>query len=490
MKLYDYQEKIVQETITALPPYNNVGIKLPCGGGKTIIACELIRYHLSEGKRCLFIVDRTELIEQSSDKLTKYGIDHGIIQAGNSNYNPWVSVHIASIQTLSRRNQIPDVGFVIVDEFHTMYKHNKLIVSNPDIQCVGLSATPWSVGLKDIWHHLVVGPSTQELIDRGALVAPKTYSPSLYDVSGVQINAGKFNNKQLSSAVNKKHLVADVVENWLENGEGRKTICFATDTDHARALSDQFTQNGVKSEYLSWRTDKDERKHILKSFSDGHTEMICNVDILSKGYDEPTASCLIDAAPTMSLIRHIQKNRVTRTCEGKIDALIFDHAGNSLRHCDVTDPTPDHMICGSEKYTIKPLKSVDPKERVCANPICGVIKPIHWRGRVCQICGHESAPPPPKVKIKTVEGKLTRKEKSEPTEAELKTDYESKYKWYRMFIWYGKENHYKDGWAAYRYKDRYGEWPPRSMAMNATPYKPDSKIITYLRISTAKRKRT
>lgn len=64
-------------------------LMLPTGSGKTFIASEMIRSALARGmQRCLFVCDRIELINQTSERFAADGIDHGVIQAQHPCYAP------------------------------------------------------------------------------------------------------------------------------------------------------------------------------------------------------------------------------------------------------------------------------------------------------------------------------------------------------------------------------------------------------------------
>src|SRR5436190_16146417 len=72
----------------------------PTGSGKTVIAAELIRDAVAQGKRVLFLVHRRELVSQSARKLYDAGIDPGIILAGGPEMRLAQPVQVASIPTL------------------------------------------------------------------------------------------------------------------------------------------------------------------------------------------------------------------------------------------------------------------------------------------------------------------------------------------------------------------------------------------------------
>ena len=318
--LRPYQSDALNEVRAAFASgFKRVVLQLPCGGGKTQIAATMIRGAVDKGRKCLFVCDRIELIDQTSKRFDAEGIPHGVIQGQHERCRPYEPVQICSIQTLGARKRWPDAEFIIQDECHSRYATmDKIIARWGNVPMVGLSATPWSKGLGKSWEHLVVGTTTGELIDLGFLVPFRVYGPQGPDLSKVKTVAGEYHEGQLAEAVDQPKLVADIVSTWLKLGEDRQTICFATNILHSRHIVAQFKAAGVKAEHIDAYSDTEERRSILKRFEDGDTRIVSSVDILTKGYDQPLASCMIDARPTKSLILHAQKTgRVLRISPGK-----------------------------------------------------------------------------------------------------------------------------------------------------------------------------
>ncbi|MFP3339595.1 helicase-related protein, partial [Micrococcus sp. SIMBA_131] len=80
-------------------------------------------------------------------------------------------------------------------------------------------------------------------------------------------------------------------------------------------------------------TDKEGRTETINAFRRGEIKVLCNVAVLTKGFDAPETGCVVLARPTKSLMLHIQMiGRGLRTADGKQDCIIIDHAGNCLRN--------------------------------------------------------------------------------------------------------------------------------------------------------------
>ena len=95
-------------------------LKANCGFGKTVLAAYFIKEAVKKDLRCLFVVDRIVLANQTDNVFSKYGISCGIWQADNPKFFPFRQVQIGSVQTLNRRD-IEEYQLIIIDEVHTWY---------------------------------------------------------------------------------------------------------------------------------------------------------------------------------------------------------------------------------------------------------------------------------------------------------------------------------------------------------------------------------
>lgn len=88
----------------------------PTGFGKTEIAIALLEAAKTKGSRTAMILDRIVLCEQTSQRLDKYGIDHGVLQSGHWRYRPQEYIQVCSAQTLEKRGNVDGVSLLIIDE--------------------------------------------------------------------------------------------------------------------------------------------------------------------------------------------------------------------------------------------------------------------------------------------------------------------------------------------------------------------------------------
>lgn len=451
--LYDYQEAAIERLRIALSNGSlRPLLQAPTGAGKTVIAASVVEMALAKAKRVAFCVPAIELIDQTIRAFYDEGITQvGVIQA-NHHMTDWVKpIQVCSVQSVSRRSW-PRVDLVIIDEAHRRFKaYEKWMRECPQVPFVGLSATPWTKGLGHVYSDLIVAATTKELIARGKLAPFKVYAPSRPDLTGVRTTGGDYNEGDLDKVRAQDALTADVIGTWLKLGKGRPTVCFAVNRAHAEQLQLRFEEHGVTAGYIDCFTPRDERDRIRMKFHAGLLEVVCNVDCLGIGVDWDIR-CVILARPTKSEIRFVQNvGRGLRTADGKDHCLILDHSDTHLRLGFVTDIHHDRL--DSRKLgELKNGKKEVRLPRLCAK--CAYLMPI--TAQACPSCGYAQ----PKIEIKEANGELAEFNGERVKRRENRTwDHDTKLVFYQELIGYAQGYGYKNGWAAHKYRERFGVWP-------------------------------
>jgi len=344
---------------------------------------------------------------------------------------------------------------VLVHNCHVMFKLYDKWMGMPEwehVPFVGLTATPWSKGMgaKGRWDKLIVCTTTADLIERGHLSDFKCYAPAHPDLSGVKTVLGDYELKGLGAAMDKGHLVADIVSTWLQQGENRSTICFAVNRVHAKHIETQFKEAGIAAEYMDAFTDMEERAQIIRRFGNGDTKVICNVGVLTTGFDADVR-CIILARPTKSEILYTQMiGRGLRTADGKDHCLILDHSDTTLRLGFVTDIHKDDLHDGQKQVSFKEKTAPLPKE--CTQ--CHFLKPP--KSIKCPACGFQ---PAPQVKVESANGELYEFKRNKSMEVDAPPP-EVQQRWYGELLRYAESHGYKRGWAFYAYQDKFKSKPP------------------------------
>lgn len=433
-------------------------LMLPTGAGKTLIAACIIAGAIQKGKRAMFTCPSINLVNQTLKAFEAEGIlDIGVIQAQHERTDWQAQTQIASVQTLVRR-ELPEVDLVIIDEAHERIEKLEAIMRSDawkDKIVIGLSATPWSKGLGLVWDELIVAATTRELIEEGWLTPFRIFAPSVMpDFRAMKIKAGEFEEKSASAEMSKKTIIGDIVKEWKEKAFGLPTFLFCVDRAHAKIARDEFEQAGVPCGYMDGESTPDERRETFRAYRSGETPIIASVGTLITGVDEDVR-CIIDAQPTKSEIRLVQKlGRGIRLANGKESLIILDPAANCLRLGLITDIHHDKLDTrkpGDKKQAYEDDPE-PPKPRKCKE--CRAVMPAS--AKKCPNCGKvwfaASAVEVQAGDLTEFIGGKTPKKAPKPQKNEKQEAYSS-------FIYMAQERNFKPGWAAQKYKAMFGVWP-------------------------------
>jgi DNA repair protein RadD len=468
MKLRPYQIDSIEAVRGELKKgFKRVVLMLPTGSGKSLIAKTIIQKALDNNKKVLFIVDRKTLIDQASKAFND--IPHGIVQADHPCYRPWLPFQICSAQSLMRR-KIPDADLVIVDECHSHYDYlsNQMKLWSL-VPFIGLTATPFTRGLGNHYETLVNPITTAELIEQGFLVEPVVYAPPTISTKGLKIQAGDYSPIQMDKRVSSVKITADIINTYLEKGEGRKTILFPVNVRHSKELINEFNLAGIPSAHVDAHTPDEERQDIFQDLKDGVIQLISSVGVLTKGFDETSINCVILARPTKSLTLYIQMiGRGLRSHEGQKDCIVLDHAGNVERLGWPDDELPT-VLCDGEKTENKTQeeneekKETELKPKKC--PECHFL--VESNIFSCPKCGHLFAK---RSDIEVEHGELEKLKRVKP---------EVKRQWYAELLYIAREKGYSEGWCSHKFKEKFDQWPQTKRGVLPSP--PSQEVLNYVR---------
>lgn len=184
-QLRDYQQEAVSAVLKHFRKTNESAvIVLPTGSGKSLVIAELARL---AKRKILVLTHVKELVEQNHQKYESYGVTAGIYSAGLKLKETQHQVTFASIQSASRNldDFSEPYSLIIIDECHRVnlastelakdkakskpkgeskeqsqerasklsnsnqYQQiiEKLMQANPEVKLLGLTATPYRLGM-------------------------------------------------------------------------------------------------------------------------------------------------------------------------------------------------------------------------------------------------------------------------------------------------------------------------------------------------------
>jgi len=384
IKLRDYQRNGANELFLKLKTNKNVLFQLATGGGKTFVFSFFVKYWLSVNEgNVTILVHRKELLDQTISSLGKLGIKAEGITKENKKPKFTDRVFVSMVQTLSRRlkkdeNYISNTKLLIVDECHRN-DFNNVFPYFEDAQRIGFSATPISANkkkpLKDYYNDIVCCAGIKDLIKEGNLTKNKTYTIKGIDKKQFKKDGkGDFSQSSMMDQFNLPKMTENVVNAYEKKCLGEKTLIFNVGCEHSINVCNTFLNKGYDCRYLDGKSKDREEK--LKWFKETDNAILCNIDILTTGFDEPSVKNIIVNRSTTSLPLWLQMTgRGGRLYPGKESFNIIDLGGNASMHGDWSE-TRDWNYIFNDDY--KPKDGVAPVKDC---PECGYLN--HSAAKVC-----------------------------------------------------------------------------------------------------------
>jgi len=292
----------------------------PTGFGKTEVAIYLMQSSANKEFRSAMILDRIVLVDQTSARLDKYEINHGVHQADHWRYNTSERIQVCSSQTLEKRQDFPNIDLLIVDECHITRKQiSEIIKKNPKLKVIGLTATPFTKGLGQLYSNVVCGSTTEQLVIDKWLAPLKVFIAKEIDMTGAKKIAGEWSADVVTERG--MQITGDIVQEWIKKtheifGKPEKTIVFCAGVAHGQELVKQFAEKGYNFVSVSYKETSDFKKATIEEFSkpDSTIHGLIATDILTRGFDVAEVKIGVSARPfSKSLSSHIQQmGRVMR----------------------------------------------------------------------------------------------------------------------------------------------------------------------------------
>lgn len=371
IELRPYQDQCIAGLRAAFSAgYHSPLLVSPTGSGKTVMFSYLTARLLESRKRVVALCHRDELVDQISRTFDQFDIKHGRIVAG-ALYDRRLAAHVASVFTLARRlDRVAVPDYVICDEAHHCIGTStwgKVIAywrqKNPKLRVIGVTATPERLsgeGLGEVFDEMVLGPTTRELIDIGALCEYRLFAPAQsIDFSSVHMQAGDFNKKELGAIMDKPSIVGNTVAEYSRLLNGAPAVAFCVSIEHANHVAENFRASGFRSVCIDGKMDKTLRREVVRDFGGGMINVMTSCALVDEGFDCPGIVGVIDLNPTRSLAKYLQRaGRGFRIFPGKDAAIFMDQVNNSARHGLPDDPRQWSLLGRAEKRGKKDEENV------------------------------------------------------------------------------------------------------------------------------------
>jgi DNA repair protein RadD len=388
MKLYPYQE----EAISALwdcwkaSPQSAPIIVAPTGSGKSFIIATIIQRISAKHPKFRFLVatHTKEIVAQNSKELQALmpAEPIGIYSAGLGEKRIR-RITFANVQSVYKKAKELEYDMLIVDECHLLSRdqnsmYQKLIeglrTKNYRLKIVGLSATPMRMDQGSLiaegstFTDIAYDISIRKLIDEGYLCPLTSIAKAEVDISMVSTSGYDFNQKELELAFDREALIDEHCRDIIKHAGDRKHwLVFCTGVKHAKDVAEKFKELGIAADYVTGEMCNWERDVKIQGFKDGKIRALCNVSVLTTGFNFRGIDVVALLRSTKSASLYIQTvGRGTRTAPEKSSCLVLDYGGNIKRH------GPIDMIQIKTKKSDKAEIGIAP-HKFC--PICGCAVP-------------------------------------------------------------------------------------------------------------------
>ena len=386
-KLRNYQQDAVNNALQYFRKKRDPAlIVLPTGAGKSLVIAELAK--LARG-RVLVLAHVKELVEQNHGKYESYDLTAGIYSAGLNKRDTEHKVIFGSIQSVANAGEdfFSDFNLVVIDECHRVSLDNdsqystvikKLKLNNPQICVLGLTATPYRLGLGWIYNFASDGETKTEeerffkrcvfelpldyMIRNKFLTVPiKVDIPvTCYDFSELTQKGRMYSNSDIEEILKgQRQLTPLIIKNVIDITEKyhrQGVMIFSSTVAHAKDILSYLPEG--EAEIILGDTDTGERDDLIAQFKEKKFKYLVNVSVLTTGFDAPHVDviAILRTTESVSLYQQII-GRGLRLAEGKTDCFILDYTGMGF---DIYSP---------EVSDKKPNENSVPVEIEC--PKCG-----------------------------------------------------------------------------------------------------------------------
>ncbi|WP_238597569.1 DEAD/DEAH box helicase [Staphylococcus edaphicus] len=414
------------------------------GSGKSVMIAEVVKKAVEKGGHILFIVHRKELIMQITHTLNTHGVDLN---------------HVDILSEKRARNILQELKpptIILTDETHhsRAKTYTEIYEYFPKALRLGFTATPWrsnGKGFTDIYNEIVEGPSVEWLIKNKKLADYDYKSVVMADTKKLKKSStGDYTKKSMDEAI-PKAIYGDIVENYKRYANGQKTILYAHSVEASKDIAKEFQEQGISAAHADANTKDLEREQIMQDFRNGTIKVLCNVDLISEGFDVPDCTCVILARPTDSLVLFMQQAMRSMRYQPNKKALIIDHVGNYARH-----GLPDTKHNWKKYFNGIKKRSNKQDANVIGLTSCNECFGVYDNTLpVCPECGHENETIAESSELKKVDAELTdikpfkvdytlkRYSKENISQSDLET--------LEDYYLYAKANNYKETWVKFNY---------------------------------------
>jgi superfamily II DNA or RNA helicase len=387
-------------------------LTLPTGAGKTRTTVEalvgFLRQQLEARGQVLWIAQSEELCEQAVASFREVWMEQLIRESQEGYRSPPRSLHIqrlwgtfrfpaegiepggvivAGIQKLAEMTSLDplleQISVLVVDEAHhaiaPSYTGMFRQLDKLERPILGLTATPFrgsddeSARLIKRFKGCLITPPLEnpmeELRQQGILsriVAEECLTQSRFKLSGDELTHAEMmhelSQKTLNRIGNDVERNRRILTRLLEVPHGKSVLLFACNVEHSQLLSLLLRRKGRTAASVTAETPETMRRRWIQEFKEGPLQFLCNVGVLTTGFDAPRIEVIAIARPTGSVLLYEQmvgrgmrgpKNGGTKEC------LLIDFTDNIQNFAEPMSYTRISRMWTDSALRMRELRSHD-----------------------------------------------------------------------------------------------------------------------------------
>ena len=345
--LRPYQQEAVDAAVSLLTDKKrrNAIEVLPTGSGKSLVIANIVS---RLGSPVLVFQPSKEILEQNLDKLQAYGY-RGAVYSASKGRQEVADITFATIgSVVTKADLFTNFPYVIIDECHGvnakegMYKNFLAELEKVGAKVLGLTATPYRLASNSfgselrfltrtrpkIFHEMIYFVQNRKLFDDGYLARMEYATTNGFDRDQLDVNStgADYTDESVRRyyrALNFRDKIVTTIEREIETR--KNALVFTRFIEEAQYLVDNIQGAAI----VTGETKKKDRERLIEGFKSGDISVVCNVGVLTTGFDYPELETVIIARPTMSLGLYYQMiGRSIRPHAEKECARIVDLCGN------------------------------------------------------------------------------------------------------------------------------------------------------------------
>lgn len=350
MELRNYQREAVKSVLeTWEQGVRSALLVLPTGTGKTVVFSAIGEAILRKGGRLLILAHRSELLEQAQDKFERLtGIRPHLEKAEQTTVNSWCNVIVGSVQSFNDRRLAKfspdDFTHLIIDEAHhtLAVSYLRILEHFKSAHILGVTATADRGDKRNLgeFFQVLAYEMTLPAAIRDGWLAPIRQLTIPLSITLSAPKRGDWSERECASAI--EPYLEQIAAEMARSAANRKSVVFLPLIATAKRFTELLQAHGIEAREVNGQSE--DRAATLDWFHSAPRGCaLCNAMLLTEGWDEPSADCVVVLRPTKIRALYAQMiGRGTRLSPGKENLLVLDFLWHVNKHSLCR---PAHLVC-------------------------------------------------------------------------------------------------------------------------------------------------